>query len=83
MKLLFLILLFPACTVVDFNNGRYFTGANNTRVKIDAKNGKITHYECEVNNHSTVVRSYGSVIGTGLTGAAGLMATHGTSTLVH
>lgn len=74
MKLLLLaVLLLPACTSLDVNAGKYYTNANNTDVTITAVGGHITSYHAGINNHSVVIRSYGSVLGTGLMGAAALM----------
>lgn len=51
-------LLLPACTMLDARSGRYFTSADNRHVRLDFANGQITHYECESNLHSPIVRAH-------------------------
>lgn len=77
-----LCLLFPACTTLNVAKGTYYTNADNQDVEIHATKGQITFYKAHINNHSTPVRAYGSVIGTSLSGAALLMGTSGMSTIV-
>lgn len=67
-----LCLALCSCTSLDVNAGKYYTNADNATVTIKATNGHITFYSATANNHSPVIRSYGSVLGTGLMGAAGL-----------
>lgn len=50
--------LLTGCTTLDAKNGRYFTAGDNQRVKMDFRNGQITHYEAESNVHSPIVRAH-------------------------
>lgn len=81
MKLLLLLPLFLcSCAGTYVSGACMFTQANATN--IEWHGGTNPWFKAKILNHSIPTRAGGSVIGTSLMGAAGLMAGHGVVGLV-
>ncbi len=77
-----LCLALCSCTSLDVNAGKYYTNADNTDVTIKASGGHITYYHSGYNDHSSPIRSYGSVVGTGTAGIMGIIAAGATKGVI-